>query len=118
MKQKYVTLDVAKVLQEAGYPQSYDEDVNHWYCIDGGLDTNLIDDPICSAPTYIEAWLWICRNKKNIRFEIDFKTKHFATVIVLVDGDVMQIIKKPDVEDAISEAIDCLVQKYKKDLIK
>lgn len=61
---KRVSFEVAKALKEAGYPQNADEGVEHWYCQDGGIDTNLIDDPICSCPTYLEAWLWLWREKK------------------------------------------------------
>lgn len=49
---KIVPLSIAKYL-------GYNEDAEHWYRIDGGLDTNFIDDPICSAPTFMDIWLWL-----------------------------------------------------------
>lgn len=52
---KIVPLNIAKYFKEVGY----NEDAEHWYRIDGGLDTNFIDDPICSAPTFMDIWLWL-----------------------------------------------------------
>lgn len=85
MAQKIVTFEVAKALKEAGYPQGdknsgltnvyplEDHDDNYTpYTRIGKLTTNyhcqtfrvLSDIPFVVAPTYIDAWLWLWREKE------------------------------------------------------
>lgn len=62
MTQK-VSFRVAKVLKEAGYPQ----ETEYWYSKDGEFCYSLSDlDELgyISAPTYIDAWLWLWKVKK------------------------------------------------------
>lgn len=73
MEQKIVSFKVAEALKEAGYPQ-YRHDVGYVTekCCDGFNVFNkgrLTDNASrrvkkISAPTYLEVWLWLWREKK------------------------------------------------------
>lgn len=78
---KRVSFDVAKAIKEAGYPQEW-YDCEYYYTQNGDVKRcddylgNTVEDisyhqRYCiPAPTYIEVWLWLWR-EKNIRFDIE-----------------------------------------------
>lgn len=107
---KIVSIEVAKAIKEAGYPQ----EGKHGYR-DG--ESSLVCYPregleFYVAPTYIEVWLWLWR-EKNIRIEIiDSKitTQCYATIN---DEKDTTLFNSP--EEAIVAAIKFLVNN---DLIK
>lgn len=56
---KRVSFEIAKALKKAGYPQeNCDEYLNKYGAVDGYLGHNT------ARPTYLEAWLWLWREKK------------------------------------------------------
>ena len=58
---KRVSFEVAKAIKEAGYPQNSQV----MYKENGALTTSFIRySNTCAAPTYIDVWLWLWREKK------------------------------------------------------
>lgn len=96
---KKVSLEIAKVLKDAGYPLTYNE-VEYeepWGGINSYIDYN---NP--NLPTYIDVWLWLWREKKY-PIDIDcYNAAHWSTDIV--SGEFT------DPEEAIITAIDYLVE--------
>ena len=78
---KKVSFEVAKALKEAGYPQGNTDkcyltaDHNQYYK-KGQIVYNeddywtILTKNLADIPTYIEAWLWLWR-EKNIRFDVE-----------------------------------------------
>ena len=105
MAQKIVSFEVAKALKEAGYPQGKENTAYYnelgmlvkpnIYC--GGKE-------IADAPTYIEVWLWLWREKKEY-LNILPCCETQASVI-----NHEHIFKGLDPEKAIAKAIDYLVE--------
>lgn len=65
-KLEIVSFEVAKAIEEAGYPQGQEK-----YCYRSNgemyIFENMFDhipDYCCDAPTYIEVWVWLWRKKK------------------------------------------------------
>lgn len=108
---KRVSFEVAKALKEAGYPQDY---IETWYY--GDKKIHHIDDPyvesitrLFRAPTYIEVWLWLWREKK-IYLNTDTTKKDI--VCIYWDSTIIHEIKDmkiADPEEAIVIAIEYLV---------
>lgn len=69
MELKRISFEVAKAIKEAGYPQvGY-----YWYSPQGVecySESDLDELRYVSAPTYIDVWLWLWR-EKNIRFDVE-----------------------------------------------
>lgn len=67
MKQKKVSFEVAKHLEEVGYPQSQ---FAPQYKENGELENGFTDlgEGCVYAPTYLDVWLWLF-NEKNIVIE-------------------------------------------------
>lgn len=69
MELKRISFEVAKAIKEAGYLQvGY-----YWYSPQGVecySESDLDELRYVSAPTYIDVWLWLWR-EKNIRFDVE-----------------------------------------------
>lgn len=122
MIDRIVSFEVAKAIEKIGFPQPdknsgitnvyplEDHDDNFTpYTRIGKLTTNyhcqtfrvLSDIPFVGAPTYIDVWLWLWREKKY-PIDVDcYNATHWSTDIV--SGEFT------DPEEAIVEAIDYLV---------
>lgn len=119
MEQRFVTFKVAKALKEAGYWNpgtiikcSYN---NSCYIDDGRFYK---DGCVCPwdrlypAPTYIETWLWLWREKKN-EIDIQVLSRRGGGGRVRVFPDYFKLSKVfelNDPEEAIAKAIDYLVE--------
>lgn len=112
---KRVSCPVAKALKEAGYPQY---DLSVWYDVNGVIFTIYPKDgtEYCVAPTYLEVWLWLWREKD---IYIDVVSDHGRTRMSIWRHDDEPICDNlalfDDPEEAIIEAIRYLVDN---DLIK
>lgn len=125
---KIVSFKVAKAIKEAGYPQGdensglmdvyplEDHDDNFVpYTRRGKLSTNyacrtfriLSVIPFVVAPTYLDVWLWLWR-EKNIKIQNEFDSANIWPIGV-------SISYYADPEEAIEEAIEYLADN---DLIK
>lgn len=105
---KKISFNVAKVIKKAGYPQDYTEfyyDYNR--CVQ--RRTNCYVNCQCVAPTFLEVWLWLWREKK-IAIEADYSLQHGYWINGGICGESFE-----DPEDAIIAAINYLVDN---DLIK
>lgn len=110
MAQKIVSFEVAKALKEAGYPQTtrpmpcYNEKGQLL-----GRGGNYIRGVKYDAPTYIDAWLWLWR-EKGIRIEVCELDERatWSTYIkpILIEED--SGYQEP--EKAIAKAINYLVK--------
>lgn len=108
---KRISLKVARALKEAGYkfipaPSSFfTNETNSWF--------NNEDRELYSLPTYLEAWLWLWREKK-----ISILLNNGAVVLIQNTDLMWHIVYQnnySDPEDAIANAIEYLVDN---DLIK
>lgn len=102
---KRVSFSVAKAIKEAGYPQ----EGPLYYTSDGEpYDWNEIEEwddkyySKISAPTYLDVWLWLWREKK-IAIEILHTNKQGWYADLMRDSN-------SDPEDAIKNAIEYLVK--------
>lgn len=123
---KRVSFEVAKYLKEIGYPQGWECDEH--YCLESEgeygyqigslvsantIHKNALD--AMSAPTYLEAWLWLWREKK-IYIDIDCSDSYTSVASMLLKGrNFFDFFEKDDPEEAIIEAIEHVV---KNNLIK
>lgn len=113
---KRVSFEVAKAIKEAGYPQGWKCDKH--YCLESegeygyqigdlvsanAIHKNCLE--AISAPTYLEVWLWLWRNKG---IEI------LPTGGIIYHGGKLgtkNLYNYPnDPEESIVAAIDCLVE--------
>lgn len=97
---KRVSFEVAKALKEADYPQ---DEYGHHYYLNGVSCYGVLEDNNIYAPTYLDVWLWLWREKKSI-------------IQVLFDGEwycqsttANQAFSSSDPEEAIIAAIEYLV---------
>ena len=114
MELKRVSFKVAKAIKDNGYPQifvdcAYYEDNNLHHTEDPYNNCRTI---IAYAPTYLEVWLWLWK-EKNIKFSVepnDDLSECYTT-------DIGYLISEfgDDPEEAIVSAIEYLVDN---DLIK
>lgn len=114
---KRVSLKVAKSLKEAGYPQIF---IDYAYYEDNKLHHT--EDPynncrkiIAYAPTYLDAWLWLWREKK---IYLNTNTQRKGIVCVYWDDTIIHEVKDmklTDPEEAIASAIENMVDN---DLVK
>lgn len=122
MELKRVSFSVAKALKEAGYPQE-----GVWYYSPDGRIGEAVPDPEdYLAPTYLQAWLWLWREKKY-RILLSASNQRWDEVHGIVtgtDGEVCQSYHRgekaydatdhranwQDPEEAITEAINHLVE--------
>lgn len=126
---KQVSFKVAKAIKEAEYPQDvefwkYLEDNTYWYYQNGMLEkkgniSDYVDErKLIFAPTYLEVWLWLWKEKK---IYIDIAHYYNSDEITVWDTNYKPIDcidcfnKYTNPEDAIAEAINRLVDN---DLIK
>lgn len=141
MGQKRVSFKVAKAIKEVGYPQVYNspcyvtEDCIKEYDRDYDGDMPIIgereytegqyidrfsyrdeecDPPRCYAPTYLDVWLWLWR-EKNIQFAVNgICDCHKRTMYVGCDCCTLQLggittEESNDPEEAVIKAIEYLV---------
>lgn len=100
---KRVTFEVAKALKDAGYPQTGGD---WWYSSDGELSEDFYPEYMeFFAPTYIEVWLWLWR-EKAVPLEILFYEPR-SKWYVFCEYNEMPFKDNP--EEAIVEAINHLV---------
>lgn len=121
MAQKRVSFKVAKAIKEAGYPQdkssscynAYTGEFHYTSCLDSWLkDGDYID-----APTYLDVWLWLWREKKIFiepAIHFDSVKGYYFTAFIISDN-ITKHVEASDSEEAIIAAIDYLVDN---DLIK
>ena len=105
---KRVSFNVAKALKEAGYPQNFntyyfDKECNTWeysFAQKNELDFNML----YAIPTYMEARLWLWR-EKDLRI-------YYNAIIGKVEiiGSNIKLSCIPDPEEAIIAAIEYLVE--------
>lgn len=106
MEQKRVSFKVANALKEAGYPQDK-FNYNKYYTKGGNLSCVYqygvpYYDVVCFAPTYLDVWLWLWR-EKGIKFEI---VKNGDKVLCKEEPYIFHYMKDP--EEAIIAAIEYL----------
>lgn len=112
---KQVSFKVAKALKESGYPQ---EKHNGMYFKDGdktpqniivkSIIGSNVDEYLISAPTVLEVWLWLWK-EKGIYLNIDSKVRNITGVLIIIDEKIIKFIEENDPEDAIIAAIEYLV---------
>ena len=119
MEQKLVTYKVAKALKEAGYPQGLTtyryltketEYFNEGTLMDSFGVIAYVDNT-ADATTYIDAWLWLWR-EKGIMIDT-LRIEDCVEVSVYTDDlECLYIYDQvyPDPEEAIANAIDYLVE--------
>ena len=73
MELKIVSFKVANALKEAGFPQKW-EYLKYYYTTKGVITNDFYitttEEIKCVAPTYLEVWLWLWR-EKGIRFDVE-----------------------------------------------
>lgn len=120
MKQKKVTLKIAKAIKEAGYPQRLTSSFG-WYngelqvnesCYDLPLD---LEQAECVAPTYLDVWLWLETEKKIIihpnSTDINDSDIKYATTTHLIESNtsISTAFIYNNSEEAIVDAIAYLI---------
>lgn len=106
---KRVSFKVAKAIKEAGYPQDYPNE--KLYNDDGKLlnvvTVHFVDDKekFCVAPSYLEVWLWLWREKKTWIEVLNFSEDFFVNINQKPQSGV--VFDDPEV--AIIAAIEYLV---------
>lgn len=127
MEQKRVTFKVAKAIKEAGYSQ-HPNISEYWYVTEHSEPIfdepyekagTLVDDwdfatNMIAAPTYLDVWLWLWREKKAC-ISILFAEGNCGIEIWYKKTFLRDFEDTFDPEEAIAGAIDYLVDN---DLIK
>ena len=113
---KTVSFEVAKAIKNAGYPQTINSISSECYLPNGQLYTSYIDatvplqefhemKAVSIAPTYLDVWLWLWKEKKiYIQVGIDCCTLSYTW------GDSCTFKNNSDPEEAIKAAIEYLVR--------
>lgn len=113
---KQVTFKVATALKDAGYPQDLSTYQKcYWsHCDDIRLfnydEVDCLDywQLCCAAPTYLDVWLWLWREKKIFidvnKFSIDLNDSRVSTLIY----EKQVIFIENDPEESIKNAIEYL----------
>lgn len=113
---KRVSIEVAKAIKKAGYPQGMENIA--YYNENGVLIKPFVFNgggEIADAPTYIEVWLWLWREKKICLFNVG-NINNKAMLDIVLDGVYQHTTTShSDPEEATIEAIEYLVEN---DLIK
>lgn len=115
---KRVSFKVANALKESGYQQELNEGTA-FYAENGLMDVydselyELFDPMYCTAPTYLEVWLWLWREKK-IFIKVHAIHKGFNyQILEYQDGwksyGIVDSTSYSDPEEAIIAAIEYLV---------
>lgn len=102
MEQKRVSFKVAKAIKEAGYPQNS----TWWYSPDGRVGDVIPDPEDFAAPTYLDVWLWLWR-EKSIELDVEYSPKRLSWYCWHEDFPLGNNCK--DQEEAIIAAIEHLV---------
>lgn len=107
---KRVSFETAKALKEAGYPQENNRicysEIGDLITISGNTNLDFSTD-FLAAPTYLDVWLWLWREKG---IAIDVKEFDGEWDSVFVHAYSYVSTPKTDPEEAISTAVDCLVE--------
>lgn len=113
---KQVSFEIAKVLKDAGYPQG-NENTAYYNELGMLVKPNVYcgGKEIADAPTYIEVWLWLWRDK-GIRCDIEdlwnaelsYPERGCASNTNQLGGICTPEVSDP--EDAIVNIIDYLVE--------
>lgn len=123
---KRVSFNVAKAIKKAGYPQEK-KDGTALYPVNGEFKGKLCgynsdaperDKQSIVAPTYLEVWLWLWREKKCfIQHELCFRSDSESSFVCIDKINHIAWVKSlsDDPEEAIIAAIERLVEK---DLLK
>lgn len=134
MEQKRVSFKVAKAIKEAGYPQGNknsgncpvypleDHDENYTpYTRIGKITTRykcetwriLSSIPYVVAPTYLDVWLWLWREKKfAIPADYFGYDNNYWSSCIPISGDRFEFFEPlHDPEDAIIAAIEYIIDK-------
>lgn len=110
---KRVTFKIAKALKDAGYPQE-----GRWYYSPDGSIGEVVPDPEdYLAPTYLEIWLWLWR-EKGIKIDITTyfdSIKGYKSLATILCYKYTYSIECSDPEETIKSAIEYLCNN---DLIK
>lgn len=101
---KRVSFKVAKAIKESGYPQKG----SWYYSPDGRIGDVEPDDVDFAAPTYLEVWLWLWR-EKNIPIDIEYLIDNKVVNFVLGERVFINGEYETDPEKAIIAAIKYLV---------
>lgn len=113
---KIVSIEVAKAIKEAGYPQGIEDMA--YYTENGVLINPFVFNSggeIADAPTYINVLLWLWREKKICLFNVG-NCNNKAKIDIVLDGVYQHTTTShSDPEEATIEAIEYLVEN---DLIK
>ena len=123
---KRVSFNVAKAIKKAGYPQEK-KDGTALYPVNGEFKGKLCgynsdaperDKLSIVAPTYLEVWLWLWREKKcYIQHELCFRSDNESSFVGIDKINHIAWVKSlsDDPEEAIIAAIERLVEN---DLLK
>lgn len=106
---KRVSFKVAKAIKEAGYPQDYTE---FYYDYNGCIQkrSNCYVNCKCVAPTYLDIWLWLWREKKAM-LNVDGFELGMAEVVIYLQNSIYNTNHiANDPEEAIIAAIEYLVE--------
>lgn len=107
---KRVSFETAKALKEAGYPQENNRicysEIGDLITISGSTNLDFSTD-FLAAPTYLEVWLWLWREKK-IAIDVREFNEEWDSVFVHTYSYVST--SKTDPEEAIIVAINYLVE--------
>lgn len=121
MTQKRVSFEVARALKEAGYPQDKETLVYLTAPCCGVNPGNIaslkvmslydVGNNFVAAPSYIDAWLWLWR-EKGIMVDTSQIGGKVDAEVYTSDEEVLYVGNElhDDPEEAITKAIDCLVE--------
>lgn len=100
---KKVSIEIAKILKDAGYPLTYNEIEYEepWGGINSYIDYN---NP--NLPAYMDVWIWLWSDKK-IHIEI-FDSKITTQCYATINGQTDTVLFNSP-EEAIEQAIEYLV---------
>lgn len=116
MTQKIVSFEVAEYIKKAGYPQEGD----WWYTQDGDdlSDCLMPNYQGFYAPTYLDVWLWLWR-EKGLRLSVEYtratETEYESWCTLNQEHLCNLPVSNGDAEEAIEKSIKYIIDN---DLIK
>lgn len=102
---KRCSFKVAKALKEAGYPQDRTE--SHYTNCGELIYYGIAGETGFDAPTYLETWIWLWREKGKFIDILKDCTGKFAA---FYREEITKICESSDPEEAIIAAIEDLVE--------
>lgn len=103
---KRVSFEVAKYIKEVGYPQA---NYGSSYSVNGQALYGAITENEYYAPTYLNVWLWLWR-EKSIQVDIESKIDFTVESLIFDKNDCLTEVVGKDPEEAIIAAINYLVK--------